>query len=174
MQPANPDPVKFIIAALYSDDAKYERALDICQSKFGPIDYRSAQFPFEMTDYYQDEMGTPVFRQFISFTNLVNPGELATLKIQCNAVEETVAEREKRKVNLDAGYLDFHKYVLASAKFNGQKIYLAHGIYADPTLYYRKGDFHPYSWSFPDFKESDRYYESLLAIRHIYKNQIKS
>lgn len=174
MKPANPDPVKLVIAALYSDEGLLEKALKKCAERFGPIDYRSEAFPFDVTDYYDEEMGAPIFRMFVSFETLVNPGDLATFKITCNTIEDAVAVNDQRKVNLDVGYLDFHKYVLASAKFNEQKIYLNHGIYADPTLYYRKGTFHPYSWSLPDFKSSDQYYPSLLEIRQLYKNQMRS
>ena len=173
MQPTDPDPVKFIIAALFSDEKRLKQALEICTSEFGEIDYQSENYPFDITDYYEDEMGSGLFRRFISFEPLINPGELAAIKIRCNKIEDAVAVQGNRKVNLDSGYMDFHKYVLASAKFNGQKIYLNHGIYADPTLYYRKGDFHPYSWSFPDFKSSDRYYESLIEIRTLYKHQMR-
>ncbi|MCF7803288.1 MAG: DUF4416 family protein [Candidatus Marinimicrobia bacterium] len=174
MQPTEPDPVKLFIGVLYSDEQRMEQALKIGEESFSAVDYRSETFPFEVTDYYADEMGTPIFRMFVSFTELVNPGILASAKIRCNEIEETAAVDGERTVNLDIGYMDFHKVVLASAKFNGQKIYLDYGIYADPTLYYRKGSFHPYDWSFPDFKESDRYYESLLEIRNIYKKQMKN
>jgi len=173
MQPNEPDPVKLFIGILYSDEERLERVLDICEQEYGPIDCRSERFPFEVTDYYEEEMGSPIHRYFVSFAQLVNPGRLAAIKIRCNGIEDQVAVDGNRRVNLDVGYMDFHKVVLASAKFNGQKIYLDQGIYADPTLYYRKGTFHPYDWSFPDFKESDRYYESLLEIRRIYKEQMK-
>lgn len=76
-------------------------------------------------------------------------------------------------VNLDVGYLDFHKLVLASAKYNGQKIYLDQGIYADPTLYFEGGQFHAFENTFPDFK-SNTYHEVFLKIRNTYKAQIKS
>jgi len=61
---------------------------------------------------------------------------------------------------------------LASAKYNYQKIYLRDGIYADPTLYYRKGRFIAADWTFPDFK-SAVYENDFLQIRHIYKTQLK-
>ncbi len=172
MKPTDPQPVKLFIAALFSDESLLEKSLQRCQEQFGNIDYQSAVFPFDVTDYYFPEMGSPLYRQFLSFQSLVDPGGLADFKLQTNFIENELSREDKRQVNLDIGYMDFNKVVLASAKFNGQKIYLGHGIYADPTLYYRKGEFHPYDWSFPDFKASDRYYDSLLAIRKIYKEQL--
>ncbi len=174
MKPTDPQPVKLFIAALFSDDQLLEQALEACQQAFGATDYRSERFLFDITDYYEPEMGAPIYRQFVSFRQLVSPGKLADFKIRTNTIEDALTENNNRKVNLDTGYMDYHKVVLASAKYNGQKIYLDHGIYADPTLYYRKGTFHPYDWSFPDFKSSDQYYESLLAIRYRYKEQLKS
>jgi len=49
---------------------------------------------------------------------------------------------------------------------------MAQGIYADLTLYYEKGSFHPYPWSFPDFK-SGQYNKPFLRIRELYKAQLK-
>ena len=172
MKPTDPQPVKLFIAALFSDDPLLQKSLGLCEQQFGAIDYRSERFPFDVTDYYAEEMGAPIYRQFASFTPLADPGRLAAMKVRTNAIEDSISEKGARKVNLDIGYMDFHKVVLASAKFNGQKIYLDQGIYADPTLYYRKGAFHPYDWSFPDFKSSDRYYNALLEIRRIYKDQL--
>lgn len=174
MKPTDPQPVKLFIAALFSDEERLEQALEECQQAFGPIDYRSDRFLFDVTDYYEPEMGAPIHRQFVSFEELISPGGLANYKVQTNTIEDSLAENNNRKVNLDTGYMDYHKVVLASAKYNGQKIYLDHGIYADPTLYYRKGTFHPYEWSFPDFKSSTRYYDSLLEIRQRYKEQLQS
>lgn len=169
MQPTTPDPVKLFIGALFSDETLLEDALALCKELFGSIDFRSDRFLFDVTDYYEQEMGSPIFRQFFSFASLVNPGELAEYKIRTNLIEEQLAVKNSRKVNIDTGYMDYHKVVLASAKYNGQKIYLDQGIYADPTLYYRKGHFHPFDWAFPDFKDIDRYYQSFLRIRELYK-----
>jgi len=94
-----------------------------------------------------------------------------------NKVEQDFSENGKRLVNIDPGYLDFHKVVLASDKERGQKIYLGNGIYADPTLYYSKGRFHPYDWSLPDFKEETYYpeyhYENNFDSRgYMYQQQV--
>jgi hypothetical protein len=124
--------------------------------------------PFEVTDYYQDEMGWGIQRIFLSFQRLIDPAGLADIKIDTNRIEDELAVDGRRKVNLDPGYMDVCKVVLASAKYNGQKIYLEKGIYADPTLHYQKGHFEPYPWSFPDFKDG-RYESVFLRIRELYK-----
>jgi len=169
--PTDPDPVKLFIGALFSDEERLHRAIDACKDAFGPVDFLGEVFPFDVTDYYAHEMGPDIYRQFISFRDLVDPGDLPEHKLTTNAIESDLAVDGDRKVNLDTGYMDYHKVVLASAKYNGQKIYLDKGIYADPTLYYSKGTFHPAEWAFPDFKKSERYYRDLLEIRRRYKTQ---
>ncbi len=172
MKPQEPEPVKFFIGILYSDAPFLESVLPALEEKYGPIDYRSEPFPFDVTDYYVDELGHPIFRIFVSFRDWIHPRELARLKIETNALEEKFSENGHRKINLDPGYMDVGKVVLASAKFNIQKIYLDQGIYADLTLHYEKGHFFPYPWSFPDFK-TGRYERTFLLIRERYKVQHK-
>ena len=172
MQPQPPQPVLYFIGALYSRAHLLVQAKKLCAHRIAPLDMESASYPFEDTHYYDEEMGAGQQRHFFSFARLMSPGRLAALKIICNEIEDALAVNGKRKVNLDVGYMDFHKLVLASAKYNGQKIYLSRGIYADPTLHFRNGRFVPYPTAFPDFKD-ERYYDFLLEIRRLYKQAMK-
>jgi len=168
MKPIEPDRVKLFIGILHSEAKLLGKAVQLIEEKFGEIDYSSPDFSFNVSDYYKGEMGGTIFRKFISFTNLIDPCELVKIKIKTNEIEDLVAVNGKRKVNLDPGYMDFNKVILASAKYNGQKIYLDLGIYADPTLCFEKGNFNPYPYSFPDFKTGE-YNETFLQIRALYK-----
>ena len=170
MKPAEPEPVKLFVAVLYSDAQLLQQTLDLLVKKFGGIDYKSPEFAFNITDYYRDEMGGPIFRKIISFTELINPKELAPIKIATNEIEDRLAVDGRRRVNLDPGYMDYNKVILASAKYNGQKIYLNLGIYADPTLWYERGEFRAYPYSFPDFK-TGAYNAAFLHIRALFKGQ---
>jgi len=172
MKTREPQAVKFFIGALFSDKESLNAAIQLCQDHLGTIDFNSDSFEFDQTSYYEMEMGAPLWRRFISFEMLRSPGELAALKIRTNEMEVLLADKGKRKVNLDIGYLDFHKVVLASAKYNGQKIYLDHGIYADTTLMFENGKFEGLKNTFPDFK-GGRYDKALLEIRSRYKTQLK-
>ena len=172
MKTTEPQKVKYFIGALFSDSKILEQAIKLCQNEIGTIDLRSQDFPFDLTEYYNEEMGQLIFRTFFSFKDLRSPVNLAGLKVLCNDIEVRLAVEGARKVNLDMGYLDFHKVVLASAKYNGQKIYLDHGIYADPTLFFEGGQFHAFENTFPDFK-SNTYDEVFLKIRNKYKVQLK-
>ena len=168
MKPEQPGPVKLFCGVLYSDRASLENALSRLEAAYGPIDFRSREFPFDMTDYYVSEMGGPISRIFVSFGNLVHPKRLAEIKIETNRIESDIAVNGMRHVNLDPGYMDYDKVVLASAKYNGRKIYLDHGIWADLTFHFEKGNFDPYPWSFPDFKKG-LYNDVFLNIRTLFK-----
>jgi len=172
MKPFEPTPVKLVCGVLYSDAEKLAAARELLEQQFGPIEWKSKDFPFDVTDYYVPEMGSPISRLFFSFRHLINPKELAQIKIDCNDIENRLAIKGQRKVNLDPGYLDYDKFVLASAKYAGHKIYLDHGIYADTTFMYSKGQFHPSEYCFPDFK-SGRYNEVFLHIRSLYKGHVR-
>jgi hypothetical protein len=172
LRPDEPGLVKLFCGILYSSSGALSAACSLLKDSFGIMDYRSPEYPFNVTDYYVPEMGKSIIRLFVSFEKLVHPGMLASIKIETNRIEESIAEQGKRKVNLDPGYLDYDKAVLASAKYNGQKIYLDHGIWADLTLHFEKGRFDPYPWSFPDFK-SGLYDQDFLNMRQIYKMQKK-
>ena len=172
MEPSEPIPVKLFCGVLYSDEQLLNDSRLLLVEKYGEIDYQGDQFNFEISEYYRPEMGWPIYRRFWAFETLINPNEIARVKIECNEIEDQLTVAGNRKVNLDPGYMDYDKIVLASAKYNGQKIYLDYGIYADLTLRYEKGEYYPYSWSFPDFKEG-QYNQTFLRIREIYKVQLK-
>lgn len=173
MKAEQPQPVKYFIGALYSDAELLERAIAVCWESIGPVDSMGEPFPFDSTHYYDAEMGQPIYRKFFSFEALMDPGELGRLKNLCNEIEEEFSVEGSRRVNLDIGYLDLHKMILASAKYNGQKIYIGEGIYADPTLIFESGEFHAVENTFPDFK-SGNYNPVFIEYRERLKQQLKA
>jgi hypothetical protein len=168
-----PQPVKFFIGILSGQDKLFSEIEKPLTELYGPIDFRSNILPFDFTDYYKKEMGSGIKRYFLSFEDLIDPGILVSIKRETNRIETKFSEKDLRKINLDPGYLDFHKVVLASGKFGGQKIYLSQGIYADMTLRYIQGKFHPTDTAFPDFK-SGQYVNFFMTIRQIYKKQSRN
>lgn len=172
-QAVQPEPVKVFTGVLTPDSHMLPAVREAMENRLGPIDFISDAFAFDLTDYYESEMGQNIRRWFWSFENLFDPGRLPEIKIFTNNLELAFCRREsKRTVNLDPGYLDFYKLVLASVKDRAQKIYLSNGIYADPTLYYLKGKWHPFDWSLPDFKK-DTYYQVFQIIRERYRQKMR-
>ena len=134
---------------------------------------RCDPFPFTFTDYYNEEMGVPIRRFFLSFERLVDPSCLAAIKMETNGIEERYREEGRRKVNLDPGLLALPRFTLATTKENAHRIPLADGIYAEITLLYHKGSFQPLPWTYPDFR-SERYIAILNGVRARYKAQLDS
>ncbi len=167
-----PPDVKYFVAALYRDVSALEKSRPLLVRAWGPIDFEGNNRLFDVTNYYEPEMGTPLYRRIISFETLSDPAALVGMKLACNELETALSGGGKRIVNLDAGYLDHNKVVLASAKEAGQKIYLGKGIYADLAGRYKAGRYQPFEWSFPDFKDG-RYDADLLAMRALYLEQLK-
>ncbi|MCE5270034.1 DUF4416 family protein [bacterium] len=166
------EPVKLFAAILYSEESLLERARERLSGLYGPEDFVSEPFPFEHTDFYEAEMGAGLKRIFVAWERLVHPGALAQSKLATDRIErELAAPGGNRQVNVDPGTLDYQKVVLASFKYMGQKIFIGEGVWADLTLYYRKGGWAKFEWTFPDFKLG-AYDSALLEIRRLYKRQM--
>lgn len=170
--PQLPEPVKFFVAILWADAAVLPTTYTCLAAHWGELDFAGPDRPFDLTSYYQTEMGPQLFRRLVAFAALRTPEEISQDKLTCNAIEDDLAGPTGRRVNLDIGYLDHNKIVLASAKGAGQKIYLAHGIYADLVARYARGRYQPFEWTFPDFKDG-RYDEELAVLRQKYLQQRK-
>jgi len=123
-------------------------------AELGPIDFQTDWIPFENTTYYQKEMGSALQRQFVSFSDLVNPDQLAKIKCFTNDLEKHFSYKGKRRFNLDPGYISSAKLVLATTKNFAHRIYLHSGIFAEITLSYRGQKFHPHDWTYPDYRTS--------------------
>ena len=165
------DPAKLVIPVLFSRTDLYKKVRAVLERRFGQIDYESPSQNFTFTHYYDEEMGYPIKRLFLSFRNLVRPEHLAGIKQLTNRLELRFREKEKRKVNLDPGLLTLSRFVLATTKENSHRIPLTGGIYGEITLIFRKGEYQPLEWTYPDFR-SEAYRETLLHIRSLYKSQI--
>ena len=166
------DPVKLFVAILWAQSSTLERACEILRSIWSDMDFTGADHPFDVTDYYEPEMGSSLNRRIVSFCSLVPPDCLSSAKQKCNEIEDQLAAGKGRPVNLDVGYLDHNKIVLASFKSAGQKIYLGEGVWADLVARYRQGRYCSFEWTFPDFRDG-RYDRELGQIREIYLKQLR-
>jgi hypothetical protein len=109
--------------------------------------------PFHYTDYYTEEMGSPLERRFIFFSTLVRPESLPAVKLWTNDVEDSTSNAGKRRINIDPGYMSQAHLILATGKGYTHRPYLRDGIYADLTLIYRGKSFQSLPWTYPDYGE---------------------
>ena len=173
-RPAEAGPVKYLAAILLQQDLDPDEELfPALEGLLGRIDYRGTAHQFDVSDYYEDEMGPVLVRLIVSFEPLESPTNLVRVKLDTTVIEERFADETGRNVNIDPGYMDYHKVVLASFKQGPQKIYLDDGVYADPIMLFQHGDFMKLPWTFPDFK-AGYYTGDLTAIRKIYKEARKT
>ena len=162
--------VKLIAVLLFRDAP--ERSLERLEARFSPADFRGPPHPFTHTNYYEGEMGAGLSRVIVSFSELVAPPFLVEARLAAHELEQALSSGGRRTVNVDMGYLDLHKLVLASFKSRGNKLYLERGVWADLTLIFTGGAFKPLPWTFPDFSDGT-YHADLLAVRDLLKKQLR-
>lgn len=173
----NPQPVKLIIGILASNQQALSAAVKILKKEFGVIDSESNVWPFEQTDYYKDETGENILRQFVSFEKLINPAKLAKIKHKTNKLEQKIAKKLvcdlPRPINLDPGIIEPSKLVLATTKNFSHRIYIGKRMYAELTLSFIKGSWKSFDYTFPDYKRG--YYNDFLSqVRTRLVEQLKS
>lgn len=153
--PGEAAPVKYFVALLYPDEGLLDSVERDLTDLLGAIDLRSGAFPWSVSRYYENEMGRVLNRRFISFDPLMSPGRLADIKLRTGRAEARYlwrdGERTGRRINIDPGYLEAGKVVLASTKNASHRIYLRDGIYAEATLLYFDGAFHSCPYTYPDY-----------------------
>ncbi len=166
-------PVKYLAAVLLSRGYDPGRELyPRLESEFGNIDFEGPARPFDLTDYYRGEMGPGLSRRIVSFEGLGSASRLAEKKMLSREIEREMSEGGSRRANIDTGYIDFFKVVLASFKEGPQKIYLRRGVYADMVLMYQDGGFITLPWTFPDIK-TGRYMEEFTEIRRRFRDELR-
>ena len=166
-------PAKALIGVLFQKDEIYQQFLRHLETIEVEIELESEFYKFDSTDYYQEEMGSGLYRIFLSLKGLYPVEQSVSLKNETNSWENEWKEAGNRTLNLDPGYLDIHKVVLLSGKEGPQKIYLGGGIWADLNLIRKAGRFEALPWTFPDLRES-RYHSFFERVRENLKLDLKS
>lgn len=171
-EPHPPEPVKLVMSLFARDDGVIGDALRELSGIYGPPDFISAPLAFDETDYYGKEFGEGLRRRFTAFAELIRPETLPEIKLRTNALEKQLAAGEKRRVNIDPGYLSRPHLILATGKGFAHRPYLRDGIYADLTLIYQAGGYHPLPWTYPDYAGAEMT-GILRRIREKYVLQLK-
>jgi hypothetical protein len=151
--PGQPRPAKVLVGLLMKDRALFQPAIESLTDGLGPIDFIGPWWQFNYTAYYRAEMGTPLFRRMIAYKHLMGQECLADIKVFCNQIEDRFRQSDRRRINIDPGYLSQERLVLATGKNFAHRIYLREGIFADLTLIYRRGRFQALPWTYPDYAD---------------------
>ena len=171
-------PVKLVFGLLVVTEPVRQRCLSRLIELFGPLDHQTPVEPFTFTDYYCDEMGPTIFRQYLSAQNLISISDLPAIKHKTNDLEIEMARLEdgkrRRQANIDPGYVCQSKLVLATTKDYTHRIYVADGIFAEVTLQYQRPDgFRPFPWSYPDYARPE-VCAFFNKVRETYRRQLRS
>src|SRR5499433_3157269 len=161
-------PVKLFIGVLVANSKFIPQVEERLTAAYGAIDHRSDVIPFDFTDYYENEMGDLIDRVFFSFERLIEADQLPEIKRQTNQLETDMAPMfsgVKRPVNLDPGYIEQAKVVLASTKNFYHRIYLGGGTFAEVTMHFKNNTYQFFPWTYPDYQSKD-YQEFFLRVRH--------
>ncbi len=173
---STPRPVKLFAGVLSADPSFFTDVEGRLCSLFGGLELRTEPFPFDSTTYYDEEMGRPLKRVFYGFRDLISAEKIPQIKIQTNELEAEMAARVTgmaRPVNIDPGYLEESKIVLASTKNFSHRILISDGIYAEVTMLYERKEWRVLPWTFPDFR-TGRYNGFFTALRDSYRRQLKA
>lgn len=167
-------PVMPMVSVIYRPGSDPSIASGRLTGLFGEPGTVSEPYPFDLSGYYGSEMGEGLERIWMAFRRLRDPSELPDWKVCCHGLEmDMVSEEGGRTFNLDPGYLDFGKLVLASFKEAPDKIYMGKGVWAHICLRFGHGSFSAPDHSFPDFRDG-RFDSFMLGARSLYRDILRS
>ena len=107
--PRDPKPAKYFVGLLSSEVDLLNSVEADLTAIFGAIDARSQTLPWNLSTFYENEMGENLLRRFVAFSQLNSPENLAGIKLQTREVERHYRsggpQGTGRRVNIDPGYL---------------------------------------------------------------------
>jgi len=169
-------PTKLICGILFHGAIDLKEVMIELEEKWGTVETISDRYLFSLgSNYYENEMGQPLYRVFCSFKKLISPETLASQKLLTQSIEakwSQLYEHVPRPLNLDPGYIARGRMVLATTKDFSHRIYLHSGIYAEVTLMFRKHGVKKLEWTYPDIA-SGFWDEFLLSQHKKYHRQLE-
>ena len=160
---------KLILGVIYHDKTILDEVMKILTDELGPVDDCSEEFSFsaEFSTYYDEEIGGEGLRRIYSFERLVDPSEQASIKKRTNEIEAQFSVDGNRRINLDPGFINHGRLMLATTKNAGFRIPLSDGIYTELTLFYARGEWHKLPWTYRDY-QSERVQRFITKVRSNY------
>jgi hypothetical protein len=150
--PHPPEKSLLFIGALFSQRELLTSVVPVLTARFGEVLFESPESAWSHSHYYDEELGSPIFRRFYFFRALFDPLALPDAKLETNDLESAFVKDGRRSINLDPGYIMRSRVVLASAKDYSHRIYLGKGIYGEVVLYYQGNSFHPFPYTYCDYR----------------------
>jgi hypothetical protein len=160
----SPLPVTLFLAALITPRSPWEEVRARLEAQWGKIEFVYGPIDFTYSDYYDEEMGRPQQKIYMTFEKAIERDTLPQHKLFTNELEQRYAAGGKRSINCDPGYISRDKLVLASTKDFYHRLYLGEGIFGEVTLHFRKGDFQVFPWTYPDY-QNKALWEMLIKVR---------
>ena len=160
---------KLIVGVIYHEPEILEAAIARLIEAFGEVEDCSEEFSFsaEFSNYYDDEIGGEGLRRIYSFKKCVDASRQAEIKELTNAIEADFSVDGKRRINLDPGFINHGRLMLATTKGAGFRIPLARGIYTELTLYWARGAWQKLPWTYRDY-QSERVQSFITEVRRKY------
>ena len=160
---------KLIIGVIYHEPEILERAMAKLTEEFGPIDAVSEEFSFseEFSTYYDEEIGGEGMRRIYSFERTVDPSRQAEIKTFTNELEKELSVGDRRLINLDPGFINHGRLMLATTKETGFRVPLSDGIYTELTLFWARGGWQKFPWTYRDY-QSERVQRFITHVRELY------
>lgn len=156
------EPVLLIVPAFAPQEPILDWGKEQLRQRYGSIVLESELFRFDLfTNYYASSMGEVLYKRIFAFAEPISPCTLAEIKVETNKIEEhahkefTQPNTVERPLNLDPGYVDLGKLILASTKDHAHRIYLREGIFAELTLIYTKKRWQSLPWTYPDYQSTE-------------------
>ena len=172
-EPRPPKPARPFANFFYTDEAALAKAIDLLDGRLGPRCFTSEPEPFEISRYYEPEMGPGIMRRFAAWELMVDPAELVDIKLATWDMEQKLsADKPGRKVNIDPGLISEGHVLLATGKPVPHRPYMGRGVYVDLTLIYFKGSYKPLEWTYPDYAGDD-IIEMMNSLRKKYMADLK-
>jgi len=159
-------------SVIYKDTSPKDQALYLLKERFGQLIMQTQALPFSYTDYYCGEMGSPLNRIILAFSDLVDRDTLPEIKTETNAIENRLLEQGKRRINIDPGLITLENLCLATTKPYTHRIYLGKGIWAEITLIYRADSYQRLEWTYPDYGSTELI-EIFNSLRDTYRRHLK-
>ncbi|MEJ5172686.1 MAG: DUF4416 family protein [Hydrogenothermaceae bacterium] len=141
----------------------------VLQEKYGRIIHSTENFTLPYSTYYQKEMGEGLIKKFIVLDCIIHKQDAVSIK----KISMTLEDRfrlDGRTVNVDPVYLDEYQVVALSSKDRGSRIYISDRIYGEMELFYHHKTFHPFVWTYLDYRENIPFFNE---VRKIYLKKVR-